>query len=261
VAPYALDVSGASKTEGAKLIIWPDNGGLNQRWNLYDFSYVDPETGIYGGQDKFNQYRLAYTEVLQNYLDVLVNGENSELFSPNHVTKIQEPWRNILNAAQCVDDPLQDFGYRVNDINSDGVPELYLVSHTHETNQLFIWAIYSFGNGKASPLEVFWPGKYCCTDGDSKIVICTLGEESTITYTRMEIVENSMGWTYHDVAGSQYDPETGEVYYFILTDNCLNHVSQEEMEDFIADWPTDNTKFSDGCIPMNRYVPGVVGKP
>jgi hypothetical protein len=76
---------------------------------------------------------------------------------------MSDPWGMI---APDIMMSSRNFGYAVRDMDSNGVPELFLL-----TNDGSVWAMYTFIDGEIKLLDTFWPRNLCVLDLSDLIYI------------------------------------------------------------------------------------------
>jgi beta-lactamase regulating signal transducer with metallopeptidase domain len=107
------------------------------------------------------QWENEYKPVLDKYREFAARISQSD--SSADFSDMDDPWSQIAPDAMM---STRNFGYALRDMDSNGTPELFLL-----TSDGSVWAMYTFIDGSAKLLGTFWPRNSCVLDSSDIIYI------------------------------------------------------------------------------------------
>ncbi len=217
---------------------------LNEESNIPEESTANEK-----GEDLFLALPNEYKEVIEDYKDIVEfrlsdrfesewNNGNFGDYDKYYNADIQGNFSYmILDMLDYIDNPSTDsFGYILNDINDDTVPELFWITSDYE----FIFAIFTINEGEACLLDAFWP-RYKCRSLDSG-VIYTMGSSGAAytTYELRKLDKNSAQLTSVKEFGTDFYDENGSILYYHVSDGKKEYISEDRIDELFLEYPFEN---------------------
>ncbi|MBE6587184.1 MAG: hypothetical protein E7647_02070 [Ruminococcaceae bacterium] len=168
-----------------------------------------------------NWYNDVYRGTYEGYYDDLIMGDFDTM-----IVEMLLPGDNVTSSS---------YGYVLNDINGDNVPELFWVSADLDN----IFAVFTLSGMDVQLLDAFWSRYQCCVTDKGELYTRGSSGAAVTSYHIRALEPHSAELISVKEFGSDTD-EAGEQFYYEAESFGADYISEERFEELLSEYPFEN---------------------